>query len=448
MKKNIHRRDFIAKSTQLGVVSFVGHKLIPPTVLGANEKVKLAIVGCGGRGRYVARGLVEQGARLTHVCDVNSEKMDELVKFVSDVQDEKPKKIKDMRTVLEDNNVDAVAIATPDHWHAIQTVWTCQAGKDVFVEKPHANSIVESHKMVEAAEKYKRIVQVDTQNRSAPYVQAAQEYVASGKLGDIGLVHVYNLKSGKPFILGESSSAPKALDWDMWLGPAPKRPFYEKIIRHGWLNFWDYCNGDLADDGIHQFDLALKVLGDPKGPGPVSSTGGRLVLEDDAETPDIQTAQYTYKDFVLTFEMTNYPRYMQKTTTTIRRNDEFPYWTQNSTRVEIYGSELLMTIGRHGGGWQVVTSGGKVVEQMYGRVPDNPHYKNFLDCVKSRKRPTADIRIAHNSLATLILAVVAHRVGNRTVSFDWENERFIDDDAGNGFMKAQGRGEYRMPKKI
>lgn len=448
MTKQIHRRDFMAAAAQMTAGSVIGSRLIPSTVLGANDRVNVALIGCGGRGRYVARGLIEQGARLVHVCDVNPGKMDGLVSFLSDVQVEKPKTSKDMRKVFEDKHVDAVAIVTPDHWHAIASVWACQAGKDVYVEKPHAHSIVESRKMIEASERYERIIQVGTQNRSAPYIQAAKEYVQSGKLGKIGLVHVYNLKAGKPFMLGVQGKAPAGLDWDMWLGPAPKRSYYERIIKHGWLNFWDYCNGDLSDDGVHQFDLALKIVGDPDGPEIVSSTGGRLIHNDDAETPDVQTAQYTFEGFVLTFEMTNYPRYMRKTTTTIRRNDEFPYWTQNSTRVEIYGSDLLMTVGRMGGGWQVVTSGGKVVEQMYGRVPDAPHYENFLECVRSRKRPNADIRVAHKALSNVILAVIAHRVGNRTVHFDWKKEQFIEDDAANKFMKTQGRGEYRMPEKI
>ena len=446
MTNNMHRRGFMAAATHITAASLIASKLIPSTVLGASEIVNVALIGCGGRGCYVARGLIEQGARLVHVCDVNSEKLDGLVSFVSDVQAEKPRRSKDMRKVFEDKHVDAVAVATPDHWHALATVWACQAGKDVYVEKPHAHSIVESRKMIEASERYDRIIQVGTQNRSAPYIQAAKEYVQSGKLGRIGLVHVYNLKSGNPFSLGKESKPPAGLDWDMWLGPAPQRPFYENIIKHGWLNFWDYCNGDLSDDGVHQLDLALKILGDPDSPKIVSSTGGRLVHDDDAETPDVQTAQYTYKDFVLTFEMTNYPRYMQKTTTTIRQNDEFPYWTQNATRVEIYGSELLMTIGRMGGGWQVVTSGGKVVDQLYGRVPDAPHYKNFIECVKSRKKPNADIRIAHKALSSVILAVIAHRVGNRTVHFDWRKEQFIDNNEANKFMKTQGRGEYRMPE--
>jgi hypothetical protein len=139
---------------------------------------------------------------------------------------------------------------------------------------------------------------------------------------------------------------------------------------------------------------------------------------------------------------------MQKTTATIRRNDEFPYWTQNATRIELYGSELMMTIGRHGGGWQVVTSGGKVVDQQYGRPPDDHHYRNFLDCIKSRQKPNADIRLAHNSLSSILLASISHRIGNRTVEFDSSQEKIVNSDAANNRLKREPREKYPMPKGL
>ncbi len=173
-------------------------------VKGANERVNLAMIGCGGRGRYVTRGLIEKGANLTWLCDLHQGRLDQTWKFLSQVQKTKPKLVKDMSQVLDAKNVDAVVVSTPDHWHAPATILACQAGKDVYVEKPHAHNIWESTKMVEAAAKYKRIVQVGTQNRSGPYNLAALEYVKSGKLGKICLVKVYNMKSGGPFRLGNA----------------------------------------------------------------------------------------------------------------------------------------------------------------------------------------------------------------------------------------------------
>jgi predicted dehydrogenase len=303
--------------------------------------------------------------------------------------------------------------------------------------------------LIEAARKYERVVQVGTQNRSAPYNLAGLEYVKSGKLGKIGLVKVYNLKSGGPFHLGDPGTQPEGFDWDAWLGPAPERPYHQNIFNYGWHKLWDFCSGDMGDDGIHQIDLAMMLMGDPGIPAAVSCSGGRLVHKgDDAEVPDVQVVAFDFADFVMTFELSGYPRYMRKTTGTIRRKDEFPYWTQNATRIELYGSELMMTIGRHGGGWQVTTSGGRVVEQMYGRPADADHVKDFLACVKSRKLPTADVEILHDSCALVHLGNIAHRVGNRKLRFDAKAERFVESDEANKLIKREYRKGYEMPEEV
>ena len=446
---SMNRREFVAGSLKgLGAASLGWTALSADRVLGANERVRFALIGCGGRGRFVARGLVEQGAELVYLCDLHSERLAQTLQFLEPVLRGKPEQTKDMRRVLDDKGVDAVVIATPDHWHALATIQACQAGKDVYVEKPHSLNIWESRKMVEAARKYDRVVQVGTQNRSAPYTLEAVEYVRSGELGTIGLVKVYNLKSGGEFWLGDPGTKPRDFDWNVWLGPAPERPYHQKIFRHGWLKFWDFAGGDMASDGIHQFDLAFMLLGDPQVPRKVACVGGRKVFRDDRQIPDVQVATFDFPDFVLTMEMTNYPRYMQKTTATIRRNDLLPYWTQNATRIELYGAELMMTIGRHGGGWQVTTSGGKVVKQMYGRPADDPHYVNFIQCVKDRKRPTADIEIAHNSLAAIHLANITHRMGNISLEFDAEKERIVGHADANRMLTRDYRKPFVIPEKV
>ncbi len=439
--KEIKRRNFL-KKTSLGLAGF---SLMSNRVLGANDRVRIALIGCGGRGRYVARGIVEQGAELVYLCDLYEERIDLAENFINQVQNIKIIRTKDMQQVFDSRDVDAVVIATPDHWHGPASIMACQAGKDVYVEKPHAHNIWESQNMIKVARKYDRIIQAGTQNRSAPYILSAIDYIQSGKLGKIGLVKVYNLKSGKPFNLGKSSPKPKDFNWDAWLGPARERPYHDHIFKGGWHKFWDYSGGDIVDDGIHQLDIALLAMGDPGLPHSVSCSGGRLVhKEDDAEVPDVQIVAYDYNDFVMTFELTNYPRYMQKTTGTIRRNDVLPYWTQNATRIELYGTELLMTIGRHGGGWQVVTSGGKIVEQMYGRSPDKMHYKNFIEAVKIRKNPNAEINIAHQACLLVHMANIAHRTGNKKLSFDGNNENFIGSDEANKFLKRSYRDKYRI----
>ena len=414
----------------------------------ANERVNIALIGCGGRGRYVMRGLVEQGARVTYLCDLMPSRFGSAAAFLAQVQKEKPKHVKEMREVLDSRDVDAVVVATPDHWHAPASILACQAGKDVYVEKPHAHNVWESGKMVEAARKHKRILQAGTQNRSGPYNFQALDYIKSGKLGKLCLVRVFNMKPGGPFHLGDPGKPPEGFNWDAWLGRAPARPYHQRLFHGGWQQFWDFTGGDMALDGIHQFDLALMLMGDPGMPRSVRCLGGRYAHRgDDSERPDVQLASYDFGGFVMTFELTGYPRYMRKTTSTIRRRDELPYWTQNATRIELYGSELMMILGRHGGGWVVMTSGGKLVEKVYGRPCDDPHYKNFLECIKSRKRPTADIAIAHISFATLNMANIAHRVGNTALNYDAATGKF-DNDAANKLIKPTYRKGYEIPDDV
>ncbi|MBN2377470.1 MAG: hypothetical protein JXD22_13795, partial [Sedimentisphaerales bacterium] len=242
---------------------------------------------------------------------------------------------------------------------------------------------------------------------------------------------------------------PANFNWDNWLGPRPERPYHQHILYGGWHEFWDFCGGGLADDGAHQVDLAMMLMGDPGMPAAVSCSGGRLQHKgDDSEVPDLQIAAYDFDDFVMTLEHSLYPRYMQKTTATIRRNDEFPYWTQNATRIELYGSELMMTIGRHGGGWQVTQSGGRVVEQMYGRVPDPDHQKNFLDCLKTRKKPNADIEMLHPSCTLLHMANIAYRVGNKKLWFDAKTETFINNTDANKLVKSTYRNKFQIPENV
>jgi predicted dehydrogenase len=447
--KHLTRRSFLEQGGRMAAVGTVVTQAAGRTgVLGANDRINLAMIGCGGRGRYVMRGLMEEGANLVELCDLRQDRLDQTWKFLSEVQQKQPRFSKDMRKTLASKDIDGVVIGTPDRWHAPATILACQAGKDVYVEKPHSHNIWESEKMVEAAKKYDRIVQVGTQNRSGAYNLAAREYVKSGKLGKIGLVKVFNLKSGEPFRLGPAAQPPAGFDWDAWIGPAPMRPYHEDIFEGGWHRFWDLCSGDMGDDGIHQLDLALMLMGDPGMPRSVRTVGGRYVFpDDDSEVPDVQVASWDFPNFVLTFELSGYPRYMMKTAGTIRRNDEFPYWTHNATRVEIYGADFMMTLGRHGGGWIVQQSGGGVVEKMYGRPCDEEHYRDFLACMKSRKKPTADISIAHASNVILHMGNLAQRLGNVALKYDAGSRQF-DNAKANQSIKPEYRNGYEIAEAV
>jgi len=446
--RTLSRRSFLQRSARTAVGLGALTALSAQNVRGANDRVNIALFGCGGRGNYVIRGLIEKGAAVTHLCDLQTQRMEASWKFISDVQTARPKMVKDLKAVLDAKDVDAVVIATPDHWHALPTVQACQAGKDVFVEKPHSHCIWESQKMIEAARRYKRIVQAGVQNRSGPYVHSALEYIKSGKLGKIGLVKVYNMFSGAPFKLGEASQCPEDFDWDKWLGPAPMRPYHQRIVRSGWLHYWDFNSGIMFGNGIHQLDLALMLMGDPPPPRSVRSLGVKYCHPgDESEVPDIHVVDWDFGTFVMTFDLTRYQRYMEDTTSTIRRNDLFPYWTMNATRIELYGSNLLMTVGRHGGGWIVQQSGGGIVEKMFGRPCDEPHYENFLACVKSRQTPLGDVGIAHAGNVVMHMANISHRVGNVALRYDAKTGKF-DNPEANQLIKKSYRKGYEIPDRV
>jgi predicted dehydrogenase len=221
---SIGRRTFLAGATGLAAATLVSQR-----ARAANSDLRVALVGCGGRGQYVVRGICDAGAHISHLCDLHLPAAESTAEFLADIQPEKPKCVARIEEVLADDSVHAVIVATPDHWHSPLAIQACRAGKDVYVEKPHAHNIWESRQLVEAVRKYDRIVQVGTQNRSGAYNFAARDYVRSGKLGDIGLVKVYNLKSGGRFELGEAGERPEGFDWNEWLGPAPERPWHERL---------------------------------------------------------------------------------------------------------------------------------------------------------------------------------------------------------------------------
>ncbi len=446
-RSQLSRRRFLTRTMAVAGTLSAGWSL---SVLGANERIGIALIGCGGRGRLNARGMALLGAQIVWLCDVYQTRARQTQTFLERyAPKERVRGIRltgSLDQVLDDPAVDAVIVATPDHWHALATIRAVMAGKDVYVEKPHAHTIQETELMIRAAERYRRIVQVGTQNRSGAYNLEALQYIREGHLGPIHLVKVYNLKSGSAFHLGDPGKKPDDLNWDMWLGPAPYRPWHRRIYYSGWQRFWDYCGGDLRNDGIHQVDLALMLMGDPGFPKSVSATGGRIAHRgDDGQDPDVLVAHFDFGNFVLTVEHTNYPKFMHKTNMTIREGDEFPFWLHNSTRIEIYGTEQMLVVGRHGGGWQATVFPWKVVAQQYGRPCDMEHYRNFLDCIKTRKEPNASLRIAQPAWCVLEMANIAHRTGNRTLHFDATQKRFLEPEA-NAYLSRSYRHPYELPK--
>ena len=358
-----------------------------------------------------------------------------------------------MQVIFDDKEVDAVWISTPEHWHTLATIWACQAGKDVYVEKNPTINIWEGRKMAEAAKRYKRIVQVGFQNRSAPYGFTARDYIASGKLGKIVTVKCYNMLGGGKFEEAPETAVPQWLDWDKWLGPAPVRPYSPTIVsengRGGWLNYWAYSGGGLSDDASHVMDLARMVIGDPGHPKSVYGWGGNHVFGGTRETPEFQSIVYDFGEFTLTCDNACATGYMIKTPNDIRQDKtRFPDWRNNATRTEIYGTEGLMYLGRHGGGWQVLGPGNEIVAQDGGMMPDNEHQVDFIRSLRTRKTPNGEVEECHRSATLVHLGNIAFRTGNKQLLFDPVTEQITNNEEANKLARGSYRVGYVIPEKV
>src|SRR5680860_101022 len=299
----MERRSFIRKTVAGASGLTLGTSgMFASSYLGPNDKITLGFIGTGARGRQTIINCckVNDNVVIKTICDVNDVKAGMAMTQIEKELGYRPMHVKNMKTVFDDKDIDAVWISTPEHWHALATVWACQAGKDVYVEKNPTTNIWEGRKMVEAAEKYNRIVQIGFQNRSAPYSFSARDYIQSGKLGKIVHVKSYNMLGGSKWEAQPNGEIPRGLDWDAWLGHAPYRPYnpgiHDMEERGGWGNFWAYSGGTLADDASHVMDLARMVLGDPGHPKSVYGWGGNNAWGSERETPEFQTMTFDFGD--------------------------------------------------------------------------------------------------------------------------------------------------------
>jgi predicted dehydrogenase len=441
------RRGLMGPAAATAASAFAGIQRL--RAQSPNNKVVLGLIGAGGRGTTLGVNFATvENTEFKYVCEVNAERGEPLMRKLEEIRGKRPQRVIDMRQVLDDKDVDGVVIATPEHWHALATVWACQAGKDVYVEKNPSFTIWEGRKMIEAARKYNRIVDVGFENRSGPYSVTAREYIATGKLGKVQLIKVYNMLPGPTELKAEpESQPPDGLDWDRFLGPAPERP-YTPARLHRWGDFWDYAGGTLSGDASHQFDLIRMVLGEPAAPRAVNTSGGRYAFHDTAEVPDTQIVTFEYPEMVMTCENTTFTPFMVKSNREERMGTKWPFWPQNGERIEIYGTRQMMYLGRHGIGWQVLEGDGKIVAQDKGYFPDKWHQPNFVDCIRSRRKPNADIELAHQSAILVHLGNVSYRVGCKKLYFDAVLERFIDHEEANRFLKPAYRKNYRIPDSV
>jgi predicted dehydrogenase len=403
-------------------------------------------MGLGGRGSYLAQAFARRkDAAIVWLCDPDSRQLDGARKAVETTQGRAPSVHQDFRRILDDPKVDVVINATPDHWHALGSILACQAGKDVYVEKPMAYNLWEGRKMIEAARKYRRIVQVGTQSRSAPYAKEGADYIKSGKLGEVYLVRVFNLMQHPPMKMGPEQPPPAGFDYEMWCGPAAKVPYRPG---RAWLNMAEYSCGPIPGDAVHQLDLARFILGDPAYPDTVVSSGGLLVLRDGRDTPDTQFAVFEYGKLTLQFEGALWTPYMKKTPMAVRDTDQLPNWTFNATKIEVLGTRGLMLMGRHGDGWQVFNEEGQSIIASSPKQSDQEHQDNFIECVRSRRQPNAPAEQGHYSTLLSHVANISLRVGNKKLIFDAQTETFVGASEANQHLKRHYRAPWVIPDKV
>ena len=434
------RRSFIASAaigTSLPMTAASASR-----ILGANDRIRLALVGCGGMGRGDLRDMLRAGKTdAVALCDVDDSQVDRAQKDVVSEFGQKAELLtRDFRHVLDRDDVDAVIVATPDHWHALPTVEACKAGKDVYVEKPLAITVWEGRQMVDAARKYERVVQMGTQQRSGVQYLEAKEYLESGKLGRVRLVRCWAYLDWK----GETphqpdGPAPDGVDYDMWLGPAPERPFNRNRFHFNFRWYWDYSGGLMTDWGAHMIDIANWYMG-IKSPTSAMSVGGKFAYPQDAmQTPDTQQVLYEFPDFSMIWEHA----------LGVGRGP-----ADREHGVLLHGENGILIVDRHG--WEVLPEtdriGKPAREYRSAAVPHQAyrpdredmhldHVQNFLQCMRTRERPRSDVEISHDSMIGCHLGNAAVRTGRR-VYWDVENERVVDDPEAEAIMY---RRPYRQP---
>jgi predicted dehydrogenase len=416
------RRTFLGAA---GLLAF-SSRLVPAS--SANERIRLGVIGVRGRGADLARGFAAcKDAEVVTVCDIDDAAFAKPVAGVEEVSGKAPRTEKDFRRLLDDKQIDAVAVATPDHWHALITVMACQAGKDVYCEKPASHNVVEGRRMVEAARKYKRIVQLGTQRRSAEFVKDAVNFVRSGGIGKVGLARAWihqkrvNIGHGKP------ATVPPGVDYAMWQGPAPDRPFMANRFHYNWHWFWNWGTGEVGNNGIHGVDVARWGLG-VDAPLRVASGGGKYVFDDDQEVPDTQVVTWEFPDAAIVWEHRMWSSHGLE---------------GNSYGTAFYGENGTVVIDDKRG-WYVEDGpkgGGKATESQ------GPHFANFLEGVRSRNAPNAEIEIGHASTRLCHLGNIAHRVG-RKLAFDAATESFPGDGEANALLSREYSSRFEMPSHV
>ena len=440
--EDLNRRKFIKKTAATAAGLAATGPFIKSGFLKAspNDTINMAVIGIRGRGSGLYKGFANlKNVKVTTLCDIDERLFSEHSKNLQEIAGNTPKMEYDLRKVYEDPNIDAVAIATPDHWHSLATIWACQAGKDVYCEKPVCHNLYEGRKMVEAARKYNRVVAAGTQSRSDLTIRSAMKFLHDGKLGEIYMAKANCFKPRDSIGKKQNSAVPDGVHYDLWLGPAPWRPFNENRFHYNWHWFWDYGDTDMGNQGIHEMDKARWGLNKDEYPVKIFGTGGYFAWDSDQETPNTQMTTYEYADGkLLIFEVRG-----------VYTNDEAGVRIGNL----FFGTEGWMHMTNNG--WATyfgrknepgpkMDAKGEVVNpaDLTGTGGGN-HFQNFITCVRSRKYQDlpSDILEGYKSSALCHLGNTAYRVG-RSLVFDGVAEKFINDPVADAYLTRNYRAPY------
>jgi len=399
----------------------------------ASDQVNVAIIGVGGRGRALFGDFSRlPNTRVQTIVDVDQASIEKANGIAKKLGVPEPKAVGDMRRALEDKNIHAVAVATPDHWHTPAAILACDAGKDVYVEKPPSHNILEGRLLIDAARRTGRIVQVGTQSRSRPSTIRGVEYVQSGKIGKVLMAKAWNVQMRDNIGHAPDGPVPPGVDYETWLGPAPWIPFNPNRFHYKWHWHWHFGTGDAGNDGAHQLDIARWALG-VSYPKSASGWGRKVYFQDDQQTPDSMNVTFDYGDKALVWEMRIWNPYGDN---------------EIDNGVAVYGSEGLVHIGRWNRTWgfKVFDKSGKLVLHDVEKEGE-PHQKNFVESVRTRSLPSADIGIGHISAIHCHLANIVARTG-RNLRFDAGTETVIGDAEANLYVSRSYRTHWSTPKKI
>jgi len=462
--KEINRRDFLGNSTAglaaLGGVTFLAH---PERVFGANDRVRVAICGLHSRGRDHLHNYSQiKNAQIAALCDIDENVLRQRLAQMDKMGLPKPVTYVDIRKLLEDKSIDAISIATPNHWHSLMAIWGCQAGKDVYVEKPCSHNLWEGRQLVKASQRYNRIVQHGTQIRSAQAAREAVQKLQNGLVGDLymarGLCYKWRDTIGRKPV----SDVPAGVDYDLWTGPAPKHAFTQNRFHYNWHWFWYYGNGDIGNQGVHQVDMARWGMG-VGFPNKVSAIGGHFMFDDDQETPNDLNCAFEFdlpggKRKMITFEVRHWITNHEAGIGTPELGTPAPKKSTGQAKLGplagshntvgdiFYGSNGYLATGDEDACTYVVTLGrDQEVQPAVHGGSERAHFQNFVDCVASRNKADlhAPIEEAHISTAMVHLANASYRLG-RTLHFNPDTQEVIGDEEAAVLLRDGDRG-YRAP---